>query len=64
MLKTLELFDELNKFCPAEIWSEERLKLAASILDQLPANIEAGNNNKQKNVKEKVIFTWMASLLF
>lgn len=59
MLKTLELFDELNKFCPPEIWSTERLKLAASILDQLPANIEAGNN-KQKtsvNVKEKVTFT-------
>ncbi len=48
MLKILKILEDLNKFCPTEIWSTDRLQLAANILDQLPANIEAGTYYGQK----------------
>ncbi len=49
MLKILEILEDLNKFCPTEIWSTDRFQLAANILDQLPANIEAGTVIMDKN---------------
>ena len=40
--KVLETLEELNRFCPQEVWGKERFELATFVLDKLPANTDSG----------------------